>query len=140
MCMRLIVASGIKRIVYVDPYPKSLAGEMYGDSVTADPGESKTKVLVESFRGASWSIYNRVFSGQDRRRAADGKFAQFDKQKSRFTLADAEPLANPAAREAAITIIMSDVLGRTEVETEASEAPEDGSESEGAVETKEGES
>lgn len=140
MCMRLIVASGIKRIVYVDPYPKSLAGEMYGDSVTADPGESKTKVLVESFRGASWSIYNRVFSGQDRRRAADGKFAQFDKQKSRFTLADAEPLANPAAREAAITIIMSDVLGRTEVETEASEAPEDGSESEGAVETKKGES
>lgn len=138
MCMRLIVASGIKRVVYVDPYPKSLAGEMYSDSTTSDPGESKTKVLVESFRGASWSIYSKVFSGQDRRRAADGKFVQFDKQKSRFTLADAEPLANPAAREASIMIKMSEVLGMTEVEKDDGEAPEEGSGSEDAVETKEG--
>lgn len=37
-CAKHIVASGIQRVVYVEPYPKSLVQEFYSDSITADSG------------------------------------------------------------------------------------------------------
>ena len=107
MCMRLIVASGIKRVVYVDPYPKSLASEMYSDSTTEDRSSQSTKVLIEPFRGASWNIYAQVFAGMNRSREADGSFVPFEKLSSRFRLAEAEPLVNAVALEAQIPVALS---------------------------------
>jgi deoxycytidylate deaminase len=113
MCMRLIVASGIDRVVYVDPYPKSLAPEMYSDSTTADRSEQSTKVLIEPFRGASWNIYAQVFTGVNRSRKPDGSFVPFEKPSSRFRLAEAEPLVNAAALEAQIPVALSAAADRT---------------------------
>jgi deoxycytidylate deaminase len=36
-CAKHIVASGIRRVVYVEPYPKSLAAELHSDSIEIDP-------------------------------------------------------------------------------------------------------
>ena len=114
MCMRLVVAAGISRVVYVDPYPKSLASEMYADSITADPDQRDTKLLVEPFRGATWTTFAQVFAGQSRERTSTGSFVQFDKPTARYRLAEPEPLADPAGREAAVPIALSEANDRTE--------------------------
>lgn len=36
VCARHILASGIQRVVYIEPYPKSLAEEMYRDAIAVD--------------------------------------------------------------------------------------------------------
>jgi cytidine deaminase len=36
MCARHILAAGIQRVVYIEPYPKSLAEEMYREAIVVD--------------------------------------------------------------------------------------------------------
>jgi deoxycytidylate deaminase len=36
MCARHIVASGIEKVVYIEPYPKSMAAKLYPDSISVD--------------------------------------------------------------------------------------------------------
>ena len=43
-CARHIVAAGISRVVYIDPYPKSLAEELYLDSILVKLGIHLTQV------------------------------------------------------------------------------------------------
>lgn len=107
MCMRLIIASGIARIVYVDPYPKSLAMDMYADSVAH--GEEDGLVAVEAFRGASWSIYPKVFSATNRKRKPDGAFVAVDRTTLRMRLAELEPLLNAQTLEDQVPVAMSAV-------------------------------
>lgn len=56
-CAKHIVASGIKRVVYIEPYPKSRALQMYGDSIFAvgesDASQRDMKVTFEPFVGVS---------------------------------------------------------------------------------------
>lgn len=99
MCMRLIIAAGIRRVVYVDPYPKSLAVEMYADSISLDPMHTGKKLVAELFTGASWRIYPIVFSSANREKDPDGRFKQFDKAKSRFRLAHIDPFTTSSDRE-----------------------------------------
>ena len=40
MCAKHIVAAGISEVIYLEPYPKSLAGELHGDSVEIE-GQSR---------------------------------------------------------------------------------------------------
>jgi len=42
LCARMIVAAGIKRLVYIEPYAKSLALQLYPDSIAADYSEKTT--------------------------------------------------------------------------------------------------
>ena len=46
-CARLIIGSGIERIVYIDPYPKSLVPRMYGAEVS--DGDAGGKALLRRF-------------------------------------------------------------------------------------------
>ena len=107
MCMRLIVSSGVLRIVFVDPYPKSLAMEMYADSVSSERGNIPGLVSVQPFCGASWNLYPQVFADPGRPRTATGDFDPFVRQSARMRLAGPEPLANAAALEAQIPIALS---------------------------------
>jgi deoxycytidylate deaminase len=36
LCAKEIVAAGVSRVVYIEPYPKSLANAMYSDSISED--------------------------------------------------------------------------------------------------------
>ncbi len=66
-CARLIIGSGIRRVVYVDPYPKSLVPRMYGTEVVdGAPGDSK--VGFEAFAGIAPRLFPNVFAmvGRDR--------------------------------------------------------------------------
>lgn len=69
-CARLIVASGIRRVCYVEPYPKSLAAAMYSDSISVGRPELR-KVRFEPFLGVSPRVYPRLFSAEDVQRKDD---------------------------------------------------------------------
>jgi deoxycytidylate deaminase len=62
LCARHIIAAGITRVVYIEPYPKSAAEELYGDSLTVDAEErSGRKVAFEPFVGISPNLYVLAF-------------------------------------------------------------------------------
>lgn len=78
MCARHIIAAGIKRVIYVEPYPKSMTKELYGDSVAIDekphtqinaigPHLPYEKVAFEPFEGIAPSIYKQLFSFKKRK-------------------------------------------------------------------------
>jgi deoxycytidylate deaminase len=75
LCARHIVAAGIRRVVYIEPYPKSRAGALYSDSIAIDPvGPIKDRVSFEPFVGIAPRQYLRFFEiGPDDRKGRTGK-------------------------------------------------------------------
>lgn len=79
-CAKHIVASGIQRVVYIEPYPKSLALELHNDAISMSIGDEHAgKVQFRSFVGVAPRRYETLFSmvGTDgrryRRKDKDGK-------------------------------------------------------------------
>jgi cytidine deaminase len=74
-CARHIVAAGVKRVVYIEPYPKSLVSELFRDSIEIDPEtESDVKVSFVPFTGVAPSMYIHFFRASERakRKSDDG--------------------------------------------------------------------
>ena len=61
-CAKHIVASGIERVVYVEPYPKSKALELHNDSISNILEDSSKKVVFEPFEGVGPRRYFDLFS------------------------------------------------------------------------------
>lgn len=71
-CARHIIASGISRVVYIEPYEKSLAMKLHSDAISID--ESSTgKVLFENFQGVSPTRYTTLFAFSHRRKDKTGQ-------------------------------------------------------------------
>jgi cytidine deaminase len=79
-CARHIVAAGIRKVVYLAPYPKSGVTKLYADSIQVDPDERlKRKVLFRTFRGVAPPRFLDFFSvGEDERKARDGSPKEFE--------------------------------------------------------------
>jgi cytidine deaminase len=68
-CAKHIVASGIKRVVYIEPYRKSLVQELCSDSVSVDPADNcDGKVRFEPFVGVAPRRYSDLFGILDAKR------------------------------------------------------------------------
>lgn len=66
LCAKHIVASGIGRVVYVEPYPKSKAKDFYSDSIASDPVRlAEGSVVFESFVGVAPRAYSDLFEMRD---------------------------------------------------------------------------
>lgn len=76
MCAKHIVAAGIKRVVFLEPYPKSYAEELHFDSITFNPSEADDKVYFEPFIGISPRRYRDIFE-KKKRKNKDGKILQW---------------------------------------------------------------
>jgi deoxycytidylate deaminase len=65
-CARLILTAGVKRVFYVEPYPKSLAAELHSDGISIGHQEKKTatppKVEFLPFAGVGPRRYMDLFS------------------------------------------------------------------------------
>lgn len=61
MCAPHIVAAGIKRVVYIEPYPKSLVRKLYPDSISVDDTHDHDRVKFEPFFGFAPKIYMKFF-------------------------------------------------------------------------------
>jgi deoxycytidylate deaminase len=82
-CAKHIVHAGICRVVYVEPYPKSKAGELYADSVSID-GTEADRVAFVPFVGVGPRRYFDLFSmklgsGYDSKRKQDGRKISWDR-------------------------------------------------------------
>lgn len=71
-CARHIVAAGIERVVYIEPYAKSLALELYGDSIELDSDGDKDRVPFVPFLGVAPKNHANMF-GMPIRKSSDGK-------------------------------------------------------------------
>jgi deoxycytidylate deaminase len=61
-CARLIVASGIKRVVYIEPFPKSLAAQLYPTAIIVEGhGHAEGHVVFEPFIGIAPRRYFDLF-------------------------------------------------------------------------------
>lgn len=74
-CAKHIIASGLKRVVFVEPYPKSKALSLHEDSVILDDRHDG-RVLFEHFVGISPRRYRDIFE-KSSRRGDDGKIAEW---------------------------------------------------------------
>jgi len=76
-CAKHIVAAGIKRLVYIEPYPKSLASELYLDSISLDKyGHCEDgHVSFESFVGVAPRRYIDFFKMGNRKK--DGRVLEW---------------------------------------------------------------
>ena len=69
-CAKHIVAAGIGRVVFIEPYPKSKALELHYDAISMNTPQ-EGKVLFEHFHGISPRRYRDIFE-KTKRRAKDG--------------------------------------------------------------------
>ncbi|MBF3898948.1 hypothetical protein ISI01_26205 [Burkholderia pseudomallei] len=84
MCARHIVASGIKRVVYIEPYPKSKAKQLHRDSINVDSVyPSGSHVNFEPFVGISPRQYQDIFDVREVRKTANGKVVDWRAQYNR---------------------------------------------------------
>jgi cytidine deaminase len=77
LCARQIVAAGISTVIYIEPYAKSLAAELYPDSICVD-GEAKMgkQIPFLPFVGISPRQYMDLFANE-RRKNSDGSIVNF---------------------------------------------------------------
>lgn len=74
LCAKHIISSGIKRVVYIEPYPKSYAFELYMDDIhleRSDDDSSRSKVYFEPFIGIAPFRYRDLFE-KSKRKDGDG--------------------------------------------------------------------
>jgi deoxycytidylate deaminase len=88
-CAKHIVAAGIQRVVYIEPYPKSLAPELYLDSIAVDQRKPKNLVggadvvgyvSFESFVGIAPRQYMDFFV-MGERKTKEGDVVASDKSR-----------------------------------------------------------
>lgn len=66
-CARHILAAGIERVFYIEPYPKSLAGEHYPEAIVIDEEPAEDKIPFQQFVGISPRIYLSFFEALERK-------------------------------------------------------------------------
>jgi cytidine deaminase len=94
-CAKHIVAAGIERVVYLVPYPKSYAEELFADSIVVDPPMvDPDRVNLEQFVGIAGPMYGRVFEKR-RWKQADGTVRPFVKKTANFTRQFPAPAYGP---------------------------------------------
>lgn len=76
-CARHIVAAGIKRVVYIEPYPKSLVPELYPDSISVDEPSDPIRVSFQPFVGIAPRKYFESFA-MVKRKDNDGSIVRWD--------------------------------------------------------------
>lgn len=74
-CARHIVSAGIERVVYLEPYAKSMAIDLHSDSIADNlsPDEAKDHVHFVPYQGVSPSLYRRVYLKSGDLKDGEGK-------------------------------------------------------------------
>lgn len=81
ICARHILAAGISRVVYLEPYSKSLTLELYADSVAFDGGRKhQGSVPFEQFVCIGPEKYFDIFRMKTARKSKDGGALSWDRE------------------------------------------------------------
>jgi deoxycytidylate deaminase len=107
ICAKHIVACGIKRVVFLEPYPKSYAKQLHGDSITYEKSEV-TKVLFEPFIGISPRRYRDIFE-KKKRKEKSGKAKEWYEDTPKPMIQD-RGASYIKAEDAAIFVALKDIV------------------------------
>ena len=80
-CTKHILAAGIKRVVYIEPYPKSRAKELHDNEIELE-GQHPVRVEFAPFLGISPLLYQDVFQ-KGRRKNRYGKAKRWYRDEER---------------------------------------------------------
>lgn len=98
-CAKHIIASGIKRVTYIEPYPKSKATKFHSDSISLGDSDSNNesdekskieKVIFEPFVGVGPKSFLKLFSislgggNTIKRKDADGNIVDFNPKNAKL--------------------------------------------------------
>lgn len=98
-CAKQIIADGIHRVVYVEPYAKSLAQRFYDVQINVDGSNpSSDSVAFEPFVGVAPRRFRELFAMSGTRKDANGNYEAWTKRKAVPRLPDT--LAGSSARTA----------------------------------------
>ncbi len=78
-------------MIYIEPYPKSLAAELYPDSISVESGRRDEEVLFEPFVGIAPRQYMQLFE-MGTRKDRNGKAIPFDEAKANMRYSASEIL------------------------------------------------
>ncbi len=79
-CAKHIIASGMSRVIYMEPYPKSYANILHADEIIEGRAYVSKKISFGSFIGIAPRQYLRLFSMVSRK-ALDGKIPDWHASK-----------------------------------------------------------
>jgi cytidine deaminase len=82
ICAKHIVASGISRVVYIEPYPKSYAEELHSDSIEIEGDGLDGKVGFQRFIGISPFRYRELFE-KGKRKYSGGDAQKWNRDEMR---------------------------------------------------------
>lgn len=97
-CAKHIIAAGIVKVTYLEPYPKSRAGALHKEEIELNPGEGTQlgdKVIFAPYAGIAPRQYERLFSMAGRGRKTFLSLSQWVNQ--RPTLSPQHLLKNAVA-------------------------------------------
>lgn len=76
MCAKHIVAAGVSRVVFIEPYPKSYAEQLHGDAISVGRTPANNRVAFEPFIGIAPYRYRDLFQ-RDKRKDDSGQFEEW---------------------------------------------------------------
>lgn len=86
LCAKEIVGSGVKRVVFLEPYPKSRATDFYPESIKHAPpsaNSDSTHVSFQAFVGIAPRRYQELFAAERAERVTeDGVIVDFEEHRT----------------------------------------------------------
>jgi deoxycytidylate deaminase len=77
-CARAILGAGIRKVLYIEPYPKSRALEQFPKGITTDPGDGTSRVPFIPFIGIAPRFFRQVFQWSETRKAENGELIEWN--------------------------------------------------------------
>jgi deoxycytidylate deaminase len=82
LCTKLIIAAGLVKVVFLEPYPKSLASDLHADALCIEGGDrghyqGYPCVEFEHFCGVTPRRYREIFERTKRKNEHDGTFVEY---------------------------------------------------------------
>ncbi len=85
LCAKHIVSSGIKKVLYIEPYPKSKTEKLYSDSVAVNPHDDLTdRVVFEPYIGISPTSYIKSFTSPKNTRKDKSGIVSWEKNTAKL--------------------------------------------------------
>ncbi len=120
MCASHIIGAGIKRVVYIEPYPKSKAKELFGGALIIEnkPEDAQSNaVICEPFQGISPNCFIEFFT-KGRRKTLEGGIIDWNEK-------NATPLGHYNLQSVLdMTVTLGSALLSTPLFTKCRERPE----------------
>lgn len=116
-CTKHILCAGIKKVFYIEPYPKSLAEELHSDAIDFSGKEEEEgckKLQFLPYEGVAPHMYDSFFAMKEERKDKDGKLIEKSKQAVVQSPLFAENLVKRSRADYQDSITMSEMRVFTE--------------------------